>query len=149
MKSYGGDDKPFRKGFVKINGIQVTLKDRDPWEVRDQDIRGFTLFRVNDDCSVKETKNYDTHLDGQESREMKDYLQTLPNNTRIAGMTHDEYNDHLSNSLKSVLSDIGLDLTSASWRSSLCFVFIIGKPQNTKQSQAKGGKGPSILSTIL
>ena len=140
LKSYGGDDRPSGKGFVKINGIQVTPKDVS---------RGFTLVRINKDCSVKEMKTYDTHLYSQEGREMKDYLQTLPYNTSIAGITHDEYNDHLLDSLKSALSDIGLDLASASWRSSLCFVIIIGKPQNTTQSQAKGAKGPSILSTIL
>ena len=124
-KSYGGDDRPFRQGFVKINGIQVTPKDES---------RGFTLVRLNDDCSVMEMKTYDTHLYIQESRNMTDYLENLPINTRIAGITYDEYNHRLSNSTKSELRNIGLNMTSASWRSTLCFVFTIGKPQYTKQS---------------
>ena len=145
MKSYGGDDKPFGKGFVKINGIQVALKEGR----KDMVGRGFTLVRVNNDCSVKEMRTYDTSLYSQESREMNDYLQTLPYNTRIAGITHVGYDRRLSDSLKSALIGIGLDLTSASFESSLCFVFIIGKPQNTKQSQARFGKGPSILTAVL
>ena len=87
---------------------------------------------------------------------MNDYLLTLPYNTRIAGITHDAYASHLSDSLKSTLMGIGLNLTRAldklnmaSWRSSFCFVFTIGKPQNTKQSVAKLGKGPSNLTVVL
>ena len=146
MKAYGGEDRPFGKGYVKINGIQVTLKDGIGRKDMDY---GFTLVRVNNDCSVKEVKYYDTYRLSQESREMHDYLQTLPYNTRIAGITYDEYNHRLSNSTKSELKSIGLNMTSASWRSTLCFVFTIGKPQYTKQSQAKNGKGPSTLFAIL
>ena len=141
MKSYGGDDRPRgAQGFVKINENQVT---------QNHDIRGFRLVRLNDDCSVKEMMTYDTHLSIQESRNMTNYLENLPINTRIAGITYDEYNHRLSNSTKSELRNIGLNMTSASWRSTLCFVFTIGKPQYTKQSQAKGGKGPSNLFAIL
>ena len=153
MKAYGSEDRPFGKGYVKINGIQVTLKDG--FGRKDMDY-GFTLVRVNKDCSVKEVKSYDTYRYSQESREMNDYLLTLPYNTRIAGIRHDAYASHLSDSLKSTLIGMGLNstraldkLTFASWRSSFCFVFTIGKPQNTKQSDAKGGKGPSILTAVL
>ena len=146
MKAYGGEDRPFGKGYVKINGVQVTLKDR--FGRKDMDY-GFALVRVNNDCSVKEVNFYDTYRSRRESREMHDYLQTLPNNTRIAGITHTAYDLSLSDSLKSVLIGIGLDLPRASWQSSLCFVFIIGKPQNTKQSVAKLGKGPSNLTAVL
>ena len=147
LKSYGGEDRPSGKGFVKINGIQVGPKDGFGNE--DIDSQGFILVRVNNDCSVKEIKSYNTHWYSQESREMNDYLLTLPYNTRIAGITHVGYDRRLSDSLKSALIGIGLDLTSVSGRSSLCFVFIKGKPQNTKQSAAKDGKGPSILTAVL
>ena len=140
LLSYGGDDRPFNKGFIKINGRQVT---------RNEDSRGFTLVRINGDCSVKEIKRYDTHISTQESYNLRDYLQSLPNNTRIAGITYDEYVDHLSSSSKSTLSNVGLDLSTASWRSSLCFILIKGKPQLTKQSQAAGAKGPASLSTTF
>ena len=138
MKSYGGDDRPRgAQGFVKINGNQVT---------QNHDIRGFRLVRLNDDCSVNEVKRYDTHISTQQSYNLRDYLQSLPNNTRISGITYDEYVDHLSSSAKSALSNVGIDLTTASWRSSLCFILIKGKPQLTKQNQSGGAKGPSSLS---
>ena len=66
MKSYGGDDRPRGKGYVKINGNQVSQKS---------DSRGFTLVRVNDDCSVKEMKTYDTHLYSQESRDHRKWME--------------------------------------------------------------------------
>lgn len=143
LLSYGGDDIPFHKGykgFIKIDGRQVTKKEGS---------RGFTLARINDDCSVKEIKRYDTHISTQESYNLRDYLQSIPNNTRISGITYDEYADHLSSSAKSSLTNVGLNLTSTAWRSSLCFMLIKGKPQLTKQNQAFGAKGPSSLSATF
>ena len=134
MKSYGGDDRPRgARGFVRINGIQVT---------QNHDIRGFRLVRLDDDCSVKEKKTFDTHFSIQESRKMTDYLKSLPYNTRIAGIASTTQN--LSSSLKSELRVIGLNMTSASWRSAHCFTFTIGKPQYTKQSQVKKGRNHQI-----
>ena len=55
----------------------------------------------------------------------------------------------LKDDAKDVLINVGLDLSSASYRSSLCFVFITDKTEQTKQSQAARYNGPSILSTTI
>ena len=140
LKSYGGDDGPHGvPGFVTINRYQVLLNP---------DSQGFILVRLDDDCSVKEKKTYDTKLSIQASRNMTDYLKSLPNNTRIAGITYDEYNHRLSDSTKAELRFLGLNMTSTSWQSTLCFVFTKGKPHYTKQSQAKNGQGPSLFALL-
>ena len=144
--SYGFDDilpeRPFGLSFLKINGEKVI-------ENSVGNGRGFRLARINNDCSVNETLRFDTHRTATESDEMRDYLQKLPRNTRIAGITNDEYSAALKDDAKDVLINVGLDLSSASYRSSLCFVFITDKTEQTKQSQAARYNGPSILSTTI
>ena len=141
MLSYGNDDLPLKPSFVKINGEQVNVRNR----------RGFTLVRINNDCSVNETSQYDTYRreTTSETDRIRDYLQNLPKNTRIAGTTYDEFTNGLLDDAKDALTDVGIDLSTASFRSSLCFVFTTGKPQQTKQSQAARYNGPSMLSTSL
>ena len=138
--SYGGIDKQRQSGFVRINGKQVLQKKSGS--------RGFTLVRINSDCSVNNISTFDTHarFPHTGNDRIKEYLGNLPNNTRIAGITFDEFTLGLKNDAKSALNSVGLDLSTASYRSSLCFTFITGKPQDTKQSQATAGNGPSMLS---
>ena len=141
--SYGFDDilpdRPSsRQSFFKINGVKVI-------ENSIGNGRGFRLARINNDCSVNETLQFDTHLLGTQSDEIRDYLPNLPRNTRIAGITNDEYSRGLKDDAKDLLINVGLDLSSASYRSSFCFVFITGKPEQTKQSQAARHNGPSRL----
>ena len=130
---------PRKASFVKINGEQVNVRIR----------RGFTLVRINDDCSVNETSQYDTYMTTSESDRIRNYLQKLPKNTRIAGTTYDEFTNYLKDDAKDALTDVGIDLSTASIRSSLCFVFTAGKPEQTKQSQAARYNGPSMLLTSL
>ena len=109
------------------------------------------MVHINDDCSVNETSHFDTHrLDSvSESDNLRDYILNLPNNTRIAGVTYDEFFHNFQDNAKDALIDVGLDLGTASYRSSICFVFVTGKPQQTKQNQAESGKGPIMLSTTI
>ena len=130
---------PRKASFVKINGEQVNVRNR----------RGFTLVRINDDCSVNETSQYDTYMTTSESDRIRNYLQKLPKNIRIAGTTYDEFTNYLKDDAKDALTDVGIDLSTASIRSSLCFVFTTGKPQQTEQSQAARYNGPSMLLTSL
>ena len=155
LKSYGYDDvvdrlltqatfasfKPL-PSVIKINGEKVIENN-----IGNQ--RGFRLARINDDCSVNETLRFDTYPYLTESDKLRDYVQNLPINTRIAGITNDEYAHALKDDAKDVLMDVGLDLSSASYRSSLCFVFITGKPEQTKQSQAARYNGPATLSATI
>ena len=55
---------------------------------------------------------------------LSDYLQNLPKHARIAGITHDEFTKGLEDDAKAALINVGLDLSTDFYRSSLCFVFI-------------------------
>ena len=90
---------PRKASFVKINGEQVNVRNR----------RGFTLVRINDDCSVNETSQYDTYMTTSESDRIRNYLQKLPKNTRIAGTTYDEFTNYLKDDAKDALTDVGIE----------------------------------------
>ena len=55
LVSYGYDDRPLNLSFLKINGEKVS-------ENRVGNGRGFRLARINNECSVNETLQFDTHI---------------------------------------------------------------------------------------
>ena len=138
LLSYGGDDEPLASGFIKINGKQLTTNKG----------RGITLVKVTRECGVAEIKHFDTHRSFQEGVDMRDYLVSLPKNTRIAGIAYDEYINKLRDA-RSTLTDLGIDLTKSGWRTGLCFTLIKGDPQLTRQKHSDGGKGPAALLTSM
>ena len=127
------------RGFIKINGQEVTNNEG----------RGFTLVTVSASCGTNRITTYDTHRYGAASNNFSRYIQSLPNNTRIAAITYDEYVDHLRPIARTALNKLGVVLAKAGWRSSLCFVAMKGSPDLTKQSEAKGGMGPASLETSM
>ena len=143
MTSYGYDD-PNPKNYSSSIAISRPKRRQSSFQFLNRP--GILLKRINDDCNVTESSLF--RIGNGESDKLRDYLQNLPNNTRIAGITYDDFTLGLKKDAKDALINVGLDLSTASYRSSLCFLFTTGKAKQTKQNQARRGEGPSRLSFV-
>ena len=110
--------------------------------------RGFTFATIRDDCSLSDIKHFDTYASTTSSNNMKSFLLGLPDNTKVVGVTYDEFSKNLGPA-KSVLTQLGVNAPGGDWRASLSLAFIKGQPEKTKQSFTKDGQGPALLTAFL
>ena len=150
LRSYGMDDANFSyhssESFIKINGKEVFKTNR----------RGFTLVTITNDCKIGEITRYDTWGDdgfvwikgNDDSSKLRDYLNALPDYTRLVGITYDSYEEFRNPfdlEARPVLTKMGIDASSKTNRNSLCFFLTKGKPELTVQSFAPRWQGPATL----
>ena len=138
LRAWGYDDTDRKFNLVRINGNELTRLTR----------RGLMLVIITKDCKAGEITTYDTHGSTSAADKLRDYLTNLPNNTRLAGISHDSFMRSLE-SAKPILNQLGVDLSDHGYRTSLCFYVVKGKPEEIVQSNAARFKGPTTLSTPL
>ena len=147
--SYGYDDPNFGQvpgSFVRIDGQEIITSNNS------NNGRGFTLATILSEGKVGEITRYDTWGSDDASIELRDYLESLPNNTRLAGITYDSYDDFretFHSQVRPILMKMGIDVSSRNNRNSLCFLVTKGKPELTRQSFAASCHGPATIKCPL
>ena len=141
LRAFGLDDQNRGNGYVTLNGQQVTLHRG----------RGVTLVTITPECDVSKITQYDTFGFTTATADMRDYLDALPTNTIVAGITDDSYIQHLAD-VEPLLAQLGIDVTEKdqfATRTSLGFIFTKGRPENTVQKTTARFKGPTRLCVNL
>ena len=139
LRSLGWNDRHKAEGpAITINGKVVKISK----------LRGFTFATIRDDCSLSDIKHFDTYASKTSSNNMKSFLLGLPENTKVVGVTYDEFSKNLGPA-KSVLTKLGVNVPGGAWRASLSLAFTKGHPEKTKQSFTKDGQGPAFLTGFL
>ena len=114
--------------------------------------RGFTLATILSDGKAGKITRYDTWGSDDASIKLRDYLNSLPNNTRLAGITYDSYDEFRNDfhsQVRPILMKMGVDVSSRNNRNSLCFLITKGKPELTRQSFAASWHGPATMKCPL
>ena len=147
--SYGKNDPNFAKGLFGSVGSFIKMDGR---EAINSKSRGFTLATITSEGNLGEIKRYDTWGSDDASIQFRDYLRSLPNDTQLAGITYDSYDDHRATfhtEVRPILTRMGVDVSSRNNRNSLCFFLTIGKPELTKQNFAASWHGPATMKCPL
>ena len=117
-----------RYGYVKLNAVPVW---QSSWSGTFPNARGVNVFRVNPfNCSVLESRRYDTHGDKNAATELRNYLQQLNRGSVVVAATADEPTANLASAL-SILKEMGADVSNVQHRGSFGFVAQKGFPAKT------------------
>jgi len=81
-------------------------------------------------CSVLQSRRFDTHLLPNAATELSNYLQTLNNGSVIVGVTANEAQTRLSNAV-STLRQFGVEVADVQFRGSFAFIVQKGYPVKT------------------
>ena len=119
--SYPYGDRSFVHGFVKLNGIMV-------WN---RFSRGVSILSVDPyACTSNSHRTFDTYASKGEAASLLQYLQQLPVNTVVVGVTGDEPTRYLS-TVYGQLHSMGVDVEDVKYRGSFAFVTTVGHPKST------------------
>jgi Interleukin-like EMT inducer len=112
------------------------------------DYAGFYLVELNvSSCLSTNIRRFNTHLRTTDSDNMAIYINSLPLNTVLIGVTADAIQYYLTQNAKDALFNIGVDLNSFDYYGKLIFVSQIGQPDMSVSQKAPGG-GSSLNMTI-
>lgn len=147
LRSFGKDDSydfTIVRSFIKINGKE---------EIKTNS-RGFTIATITDDGRIGETTRYDTWGNDNDCIRFRDYLNALPNNTCLAGITFDSYETSYNGStfdteVRPILTQMGIGIYSNNYRCSACFFVTKGQPELTKQCFASRWNGPAAMKCLI
>ena len=116
LRSFGKDDSydfSIARSFIKINGKE---------EIKTNS-RGFTIATITDDGRIGETTRYDTWGSNHDCIRLRDYLDAIPNNTCLVGITFDSYETSsnwstFDTEVRPMLTKMGVEIYSALYVSS-------------------------------
>jgi len=115
-------------GYVKLNTVPVWQAS---WGGRLPNPRGVnTIFVDPFQCSVQESRRFDTYIDQNAATELSNYLKEVNRGKIIVGVSADEPSNLLANALDT-LRDIGADVADVKRRGSFGFVAQKGFPSKT------------------
>jgi Interleukin-like EMT inducer len=121
--SWGGG--PAYSGYIAINGNKVISSTISGY-------RGFNLVRIDvSSCSASNIVHYDTNINTANSENMATYINSLPSNTVLVGITADDAQGALTLNAKSALLAIGVDVNGLQFRGKVCFMAQVGQPAMT------------------
>ena len=147
LRSFGKDDSydfSIARSFIKINGKE---------EIKTNS-RGFKIATITDDGKIGEITRYDTWGSDHDCIRLRDYLNAIPNNTCLVGITFDSYETSsywstFDTEVRPMLTKMGIGIYSNNYRCSVCFLVTKGKPEFTKQCFASRWNGPATMKCHL
>ena len=117
--SWGNQDTTRGNGYISINGNSVG----------NTNYRGFNLVELNaTSCSPTNVLQYDTCVSTADSDNMATYINNLPLNKVLIGVTIDDASFSLTQNAKNALLSIGVDVTGLQFRGKLAFAAQRGQP---------------------
>jgi Interleukin-like EMT inducer len=120
--SWGSDDSTLYSGYIAIDGNKVI-------NTTSSDYRGFNLVELNMmSCSPSNIRHFDTLASTTNSDNMATYINTLPLNKVLIGVTADDAQYNLTQNAKSALLAIGVDVNGLQFRGKVSFAAQIGRP---------------------
>ena len=115
-------------GHVKLNGAIVWHAS---WCGNLPDPRGVNTLVIDPfNCSVRETRRFDTFESTSSARQLSDYLRQLDDGSLTVGVTADEATRELSGALPT-LRELGVDVADVEFRGSFAFIAEKGYPDKT------------------
>jgi Interleukin-like EMT inducer len=139
--SWGNNEFIIYSGYIAINGNRVISTTTDTY-------RGFNFIILNVSlCSTAQLRTFDTWASTNNSNNMATYINTLPLNTVLIGITSDDAQNNLTQNAKSALLAIGVNVAGLQFRGKVSFVAQIGRPAMTISKVAFSG-GASLQITL-
>jgi Interleukin-like EMT inducer len=141
--AWGSNDTSMLNGYIAINGNRVFSTASGP-------CRGFNIVQLNvNSCLMSDVglRSFDTSVSTTASDAMATYINSLPLNTVLIGITSDEPQTALTQNAKSALLAIGVNVTGLQFRGKVSFVAQIGRPTMTISKVAFSG-GASLQITL-
>jgi Interleukin-like EMT inducer len=139
--SWGASDTT-SKGYIAINGNKVIST-----------YNGFSgLFFVELDvssCSPSNIVGFDPIDDTTNADKMADYINSLPLNTVLIGVTADDAQEYLTQNATSALLTIGVNLTGLQYQGKVSFMAQIGQPSKTVAQVAPSGGSNSKITVTM
>lgn len=137
--SWGGNDTIKYNGYIAINGNKLMGTTR-----------GFTLVRLSSlSCSASDVRSYDTFNSVADGDNMATYINNLPQNTVLVGVTTDEARYSLSSNGISALTNIGLNVSALQFCGKMAFVVKKGQPASTvSQVAPSAGSNVKIIVNV-
>ena len=122
-------------GYIAINGNRVIRTVYG--------CRGFYLIELNaTSCSLSNSRQFDTYASSTNPYNIATYINSLPLNTVLIGVTADEPQNNLDQKATSALLAIGVKVTGLQFRGKVSFVAQIGQPAiSLSQVAPPGGIG--------
>ena len=118
--SWGGNDATTFSGYIAINGDREISTPTGAY-------RGFNLAELNlGSCSASKLSTFDTWASAANSDAMATYINTLPLNTVLIGITSDEPQAALNQNARNALLAIGVNVVGLQNRGKVSFVAQIG-----------------------
>ena len=142
--SWGNADATILSGYIAINGDRVLSTTSFVY-------RGFNIVQLNlSSCLSTDTgpRSFDTWANTTNSDNMATYINSLPLNTVLIGITSDEPLLSLTNNAKSALLAIGVNVNGLQWRGKVSFVAQIGR-QDIALSQVAPPGGTNLELNVL
>ena len=142
--SWGADDNAQLSGYIAINGNRVINTTSYAYI-------GINLVELDvSSCSASNIRHFNTHDLYSESDNMAIYINSLPLNTVLIGVSSDETQYRMSQNGLSALSAIGVSMTELQWRSKVSFVAQVGQPaKSVSQQAAPGGDNLKITAYAI
>jgi Interleukin-like EMT inducer len=131
--SWSMSDNMQFSGYIATNGNIVISTSGGGY-------RGFYLVEFDvSSCSSKNLLHFDTWASTTDSDNMATYINGLPSNTVLIGVTADEPQNALTQNAKSALLAIGVNVAGLQYRGKVTFVAQIGRPTMTVSQVMPGG----------
>ena len=131
--SWGYNDNMLFSGYITINGNKVI-------STTSSSSKGFNMAELNmSSCSASNLKNFNTGDDQSDSDAMATYINGLPSNTVLIGVTADEASKSLTQNVKSALLAIGVNVSALTFRGKVAFAALIGQPSKSVSQVAPPG----------
>ena len=136
--SWGVSDINTYNGYIAANGNIMAYGS------------GFTLFELNvSSCSLSNQRYFYIASTTNDSHNMAIYINGLPLNTVLIGITGNDVQQYLTQSAKSALLAIGVNVTGLQYGGKVSFVAQIGQPaKSVSQVAAPGGNNLKILVNV-
>ena len=128
-KAYGGNGhSDVKYGYLKLNGVFVWQASWIGEYPNDRGVNTFVIDTLN--CSVKESRTYDTYADSVAASRLRGYIEGLNEGTVLVGVSCDEASNHLDRA-EAILSELGADVSDVGFRGAWAFLAVIGDPSRT------------------
>jgi Interleukin-like EMT inducer len=117
-------------GYIAINSNSVI----------NTNYRGFNLVELNvSSCLSTNIRHFDTWASTVDSDNMATYINSLPLNTVLIGVTADEASFSLTQNARSALLSIGVNVTGLQYHGKVAFLTKIGQPSITMAQVSPAG----------
>ena len=141
--SWGSYDTTSLNGYIALNGTRVVNTTSSTY-------KAFNLVELNTvSCSSSNILHFDTSSSTAASDNMATYINGLPLNTVLIGVTADDAQLSLNQNATSALFAIGVNVNGLAFRGKVSFVAQIGQPGMTVSNVAAlGGSSLKIAVSV-